>query len=408
MPMYEYYNNDYRSRKKSITLSVKSMIAVCILCGFIGGGMSLVGFNVFNKDVDSGNAFLGATETHDKSQSQNTKNITNISVESVTSYANAVAKKVLPSIVGINVTTKVVNKGWFGDTVTEKVGEGSGIIYKEDGYIITNYHVVQDSITTAGEMNPDSQIKVHLYEDPETGIDARVIGYDIASDLAVIKIEKDNLTAIEIGDSDKVEVGDIVLALGNPGGLKFLGSVSQGIISGLNRSVEVDGVYKDLTLIQTDAAINPGNSGGALVDVEGRLIGVNSVKLAATGYEGMGFAIPVNDVVRIIESLIENGNAVYTYLGITEDTRYTAELLETNGYPGGVVVGSVANGSPAEKAGIKTYDIIVEFNGIKVRTMQELQNIKSSLRKGDVVNIKVFRQTSLFRGDYITFDVTLA
>ncbi|HPZ51673.1 MAG TPA: S1C family serine protease, partial [Clostridia bacterium] len=219
--MYEYYNNDYRSRKKSITLSVKSMIAVCILCGFIGGGMSLVGFNVFNKDVDSGNAFLGATETHDKSQSQNTKNITNISVESVTSYANAVAKKVLPSIVGINVTTKVVNKGWFGDTVTEKVGEGSGIIYKEDGYIITNYHVVQDSIITAGEMNPDSQIKVHLYEDPETGIDARVIGYDIASDLAVIKIEKDNLTAIEIGDSDKVEVGDIVLALGNPGGLKF-------------------------------------------------------------------------------------------------------------------------------------------------------------------------------------------
>ncbi|HOA32938.1 MAG TPA: phosphate acyltransferase, partial [Clostridia bacterium] len=106
--------------------------------------------------------------------------------------------------------------------------------------------------------------------------------------------------------------------------------------------------------------------------------------------------------------MIENGNAVYTYLGITEDTRYTAELLETNGYPGGVVVGSVANGSPAEKAGIKTYDIIVEFNGIKVRTMQELQNIKSSLRKGDVVNIKVFRQTSLFRGDYITFDVTLA
>lgn len=403
-------DNDYRieEESKKINVSIKTLIALCIICSFIGGGIFLAGYRLFG-GPDNINSLLNITQSPDATgKTDGIKQITNINVDTVNSPANAVAKKVLPSIVGISVKTKVINKGWFGDTVAEQVGEGSGIIYKENGYIITNFHVIENAITAAGEKNPNSTVSVFLYEDPSTPVEAMVIGYDISSDLAIIKIEKDNLTAIETADSDKVEVGDIVLALGNPGGLQFMGSVSQGIISGLNRKIEVEGTYKDLTLIQTDAAINPGNSGGALVNVQGQLIGVNSVKLAASGYEGMGFAIPINDVVRIIDDLMINGNTQNAYLGITEDTRYTPDLLESNGYPGGIVVGTVDSGSPAEKAGIKAYDIIVEFNGTKVRTMDLLIKVKSGFKKGDTVTIKVFRQTNRYSGDYITFDVTLA
>lgn len=404
------YDNELRHEytKKKSSVGFKTLVVACILCGFIGSGISLIGYNLLSPN-NINNYQLNSTQTPAiTGNNDNVKQITNINVDNVTSPANAVAKKVLPSIVGISVKTKVINKGWFGDTVTEQVGEGSGIIYRSNGYIITNFHVIENAITTAGEKNPNSTVSVFLYEDPKTAIEATVIGYDISSDLAIIKIDRDNLTAIEIADSDKIEVGDIVLALGNPGGLQFMGSVSQGIISGLNRTIEVDGTYKDLTLIQTDAAINPGNSGGALVNVQGQLIGVNSVKLAATGYEGMGFAIPINDVVRIADDLISNGNTQIAYLGITEDTRYSPDMLENNGYPGGVVVGNVESGSPAEKAGIKAYDIIVEFNGSKIRTMEELKDIKANCKKGDTVVIKVFRQTSRYAGDYINFNVTLA
>ncbi len=407
--MYEENNlSNETEQKKNIFVSLKTIIALCILSGLIGGGIFLAGYS-FIKSKPENSLVLGNTsKPTDNDTDKSTKQITNIKVDSVNSPANAVAKKVLPSIVGISVTTKVVNESWFGNTETEQVGEGSGIIYSEDGYIITNYHVVQDAITSAGEKNPKSRIRVFLYNDPETGIEADVIGYDISSDLAVIKISKTNLTPIEIGNSDELEVGNIVIALGNPGGLQFMGSVSQGIISGLNRVIEMEGTYENLTLIQTDAAINPGNSGGALVDINGRLIGVNSVKLAATGYEGMGFAIPVKDVKRITDDLIVNGNAQAVYLGITEDTRYTSELLQKNGYPAGIVVKEVVSGSPAKLAGIEAYDIITSFNGQKVTSMKELVSLKNKCKKGDKVTIKVYRQQNRFYGDYLDIEVTLA
>jgi serine protease Do len=244
--------------------------------------------------------------------------VINVDAETV-SPAAAVAAKVLPSIVGIQV--KVTSTSyWYGTTTSGS--EGSGVILSDDGYIVTNYHVISSMLTTAGETNPNASLSVFLYTDPENAIEGSVIGYDQGTDLAVIKINKTGLTAIDIGDSDEIHVGDTAIAIGNPGGLQFLGSVSQGIISGLNRSIQIDTTYQSIKLIQTDAAINPGNSGGALTDVSGRLIGINSAKIAIDNYEGMGFAIPVNDMVRICTDIIKNGNVKAAYLGVELNSQY--------------------------------------------------------------------------------------
>jgi serine protease Do len=238
------------------------------------------------------------------------------------------------------------------------------------------------------------------------------VGYDISADLAIVKIERTGLTAVELGNSDTLQVGDITIALGNPGGLQYLGSVSQGIISGLNRSIQSESAYENLTLIQTDAAINPGNSGGALVDVSGKLIGINSAKLVAEEYEGMGFAIPVNDVIAICSEIVKNGFQKSPYLGVEINSNYTAENLERLGYPGGILVDSIASGSPAESAGMKVEDIIVSFNGTTIRTASDLREAKNAAKSGDTVIIRAYRLTQRtyfgrWEGEYIDFSVTL-
>lgn len=382
---------------------------LCLISGIIGAALMLGGQHFL---ADPTNDTTGAGQapgvTDAPTTGTNTEGIQQIiNIEStVDSVATAVAKKVLPSIVGVSLTTQV-SSGWFGQTTSSR-SEGSGVIYTSDGYIITNYHVVEGTLNSAGEVNPSAVLEVYLYDDPQTALPATLVGYDISADLAVLKIQKEGLTAVEIGKSDQVLVGDIAIALGNPGGLEFLGSVSQGIISGLNRTIQVENSYEDLKLIQTDAAINPGNSGGALVDATGKLIGINSVKLAAEGYEGMGFAIPSNDVVEICNGIIQNKDNPSSYFGIEEDTRYTAELLERNGYPGGVVIGKIATGSPAEEAGLEEYDIIVAFQGKTVRTFAELIAEKQKCQPGDQVVVRVYRQTSFRGGEYMEFTVTLA
>ena len=411
--------NTVASEKKQsgARVSIPALIIICLICSILSAAACIAGYRLISKSSSKtgsdGTAAATLTNTENggtvQSDVNNGKQQVSITVDStVTSPATAVAAKVLPSIVGIR-TEVTSTSSWYGTTVS--AGEGSGVIFTDDGYIITNFHVVSDAVTTTGEPNPNASVSVYLYSDPETPIEATVIGYDQASDLAVIKIDRTGLTPIDIGDSDALSVGDTAIAIGNPGGLQFMGSVSQGIISGLNRSIQVESSYKSLKLIQTDAAINPGNSGGALTDVNGNLIGINSVKISVEGFEGMGFAIPVNDVVTICTDIIKNGNTKMAYLGIELNTDYSAEYLKRLGYPGGLLVKSVASGSPAEKAGIEEEDIIVSFNGTEVTTAEELVALKNQCSAGDKVTIRIYRLTSSrfgrWTGEYYDVEVTM-
>ena len=221
-------------------------------------------------------------------------NNVNINVdEQATSVVEAVATKVTPSVVGIRTTTSVAS--FFGNQ--ESSGEGSGVIYREDGYIITNYHVISDGISNKS----NTKIEVFLDDVNSKSYSATVVGYNISADIAVIKINAQGLQKIEIADSQKLKVGQYVITVGNPGGLEFMDSVTYGVISGLDRVVSSN---SDVSLIQTDAAINPGNSGGALVNTEGKLVGINSSKIVAEEFEGMGFAIPSNTVKQICDKII--------------------------------------------------------------------------------------------------------
>lgn len=300
--------------------------------------------------------------------------------ETAENIVEAVALKVTPSVVGIRTTTSVMS--FFGGT-QESSGDGSGVIYSSNGYIITNYHVISGAI---GGNN--SKIMVYLDSADSKGYNATVVGYNISSDLAVIKIDAQNLPAIEIADSANLKVGQYVITVGNPGGLEFMDSVTYGVVSGLDRVVSAD---SDLKLIQTDAAINPGNSGGALVNAKGELVGINSSKIVSEEFEGMGFAIPSNTVKEICEGIIERENAPEPYVGITISERYTAQVLNYYGYPNGAVVLSVADGSPADKVGIRKGDIITEYNGKKITEYPILENEIMNSKPGDKVKMSVYR-----------------
>ena len=311
--------------------------------------------------------------------------VTNINVdETAQSIIEAVAKKVTPSVVGIATTASTNN--FFGGS-SESSGEGSGIIYSSDGYIITNYHVIESAAT-----NASSKIEVYLASNTEKPIQASIVGYNISNDLAVIKIAATNLPAIELGDAEKLNVGQFVAAIGSPGGLEFMGSVTYGIISGLNRVISDNSTGDKVYLIQTDAAINPGNSGGALVDINGKLIGVNSSKIAATEYEGMGFAIPIDTVKEICDKIIAKENDPNPYIGITISERFDSATLTELGYPAGAVVKSVITDGPAYQAGIRSGDIITEFNGFEIKEYTQLSEEIAKTLPNQVVTVKIYRR----------------
>ena len=308
-------------------------------------------------------------------------NNVNINVdEQATSVVEAVAKKVTPSVIGIRTTTSVMS--FFGNQ--ESSGEGSGVIYKSNGYIITNYHVISDAVTNKA----NTKIEVFLDTLDKASYQATVVGYNISADLAVIKINAKDLPVIEIADSKNLKTGQYVITVGNPGGLEFMDSVTYGVISGLNRVVSSD---SDVPLIQTDAAINPGNSGGALVNIKGQLVGINSSKIVAEEFEGMGFAVPSNKVVEICDKIIENENSPEPYVGITISEKYTASALALYGYPTGAVVLSVAEGSPAYSAGIRKGDIITSFNNKKITDYTKFEEYLTECKPNQKVDIEIYR-----------------
>ena len=322
-----------------------------------------------------------------------TTNNVNINIEeTVESVVEAVATKCTNSVVGIKTTTSVMS--FFGGT-SESSGEGSGVIYSADGYIITNYHVIGDAVTNKS----GSKIEVFIESASSDPYAATVVGYNISADLAVIKINAKNLTPVTFADSKNLKVGQYVITIGNPGGLEFMGSVTYGVISGLDRVVSSD---SNIQLIQTDAAINPGNSGGALLNTKGELVGINSSKIVADAYEGMGFAIPSNTVSDLCKKIIEKENSPEPYIGVTVSERYTAEVLKSYGYPVGAVVLSVAEGSPAYNAGIKKGDIITEFGGKEITEFNVLEQLLNKSTPDENVNIKIYRN-----GRYYSATITI-
>ena len=383
--MNDFYNNDQNNsyepygsysyspqppvqKKRHSTGVVVLSALLAAIIGASAGIVSLASLFKFNADTPAENQTT-------------TKNVSINVDENAASIAEAVYEKAGECVVGIRTTTSVMT--FFGGS-GEDTGEGSGVIYSADGYIITNYHVIEEAVKSSGT----SKIEVFIGNANSKSYEAGVVGYNISSDLAVLKINAKNLSAIEIADSSNLKVGQPAVTIGAPGGLEFMGSVTYGIISGLDRVVSAS---SSVSLIQTDAAINPGNSGGALLDVTGKLIGINSSKIVAEEFEGMGFAIPSNKVVEVVKNIISKENSPEPYIGITISEKYTAQVLKYYGYPAGAVVLSVYSDSPASEAGIKRGDIITEFNGKQITEYNLLNDYLKECDPGQTVSLKVYR-----------------
>lgn len=306
----------------------------------------------------------------------------------------AIAKKVKPSVVGIVV---YVNSG----RQYQMYGQGSGIIMSTDGYIISNAHVF---MTEEGTLVNSIQV----YLDNEESYGAELVGIDTRSDLAVIKIKANNLTKAEFGDSSTVEVGERVLAIGNPNGMELAGSVTGGIVSAVNRNIKSSSSGFSMTCIQTDAAINPGNSGGALVNAYGQVIGINSSKIVANEYEGIGFAIAINEAKPIVDSLVAHGFVEgRVKVGITyqEIDKFTAAL---NDVPMGLQVMSIDSTLDVAKSGLQVGDIITKMDGKDIKTTEDVTEFLRTKKPGETVKMTVYRLTALNKSTTLTINVTLA
>ena len=354
-------------------LAIILIVVLCAGAGF-GGGLAAIQFAGY---TISGN------------------NIT-INPDDEVNTAEAIAAKVLPSVVGISTSTKVTFQGWNGQEEGLTSGVGTGIIVDEAGYILTNSHVVSDGKAET--------ISVGLSDGRE--LTGKVLWNDRSIDLAIVKIDATGLVAAELGDSDDINIGAYAVAIGNPLGLDFERSVTAGVISGLNRTITVSDGQTETTmdnLIQTDAAINSGNSGGPLLNSEGKVIGINSAK--AQNGEGLGFAIPINTAIPIIESVLESGSFQRVYLGIQGGSvaeyqaAYPDEELASDK---GVIVSDFLTNSPAKAAGMQKGDIIVGLDDEAIDNMTDLITNLLHYKSGDKVSVKVVR------GDKtLTFQVTL-
>ena len=378
---YSSFENNGKKDKKSGSGFGKTVI-LPFTCGILGASI-VIGTCFGIPSIK--NELIGNSNFSESNNSSNNINTQQISLLDYSDTAVGVAQKVLPSIVGISVTYSV-NSPFYGNQGTASA-QGSGVIISSDGYILTNNHVVNSTSTSSFyELGKASKITVKLYND-DTEYEAKIIGTDEQTDLAVIKIDKDNLTAAELGDSDSVQVGEFCMALGNPLGLGS--TVTDGIISAVNRTVtDEDGnSYK---AIQTNAAINSGNSGGALVNSKGQVMGINTLKVSGEGVEGVGFAIPINSTKDITDQLIEYNKVKRPYLGIggIEVDEATAKA---NNLTVGIYVKTLENFSAAEKAGIKVGDVIIKAEGKDIETMDELNEIKNAKKIGDKMTLTIWR-----------------
>lgn len=371
-----------KHNKRKVTVNTNGLFKIVITLLVVASlGMNVFLFTKVNKSSSSG------------SSSNKNATVENVNYD-VKSSTTDVIEKVNSSVVGVLV--------YANGTAS---GSGSGVVYRVDGktaYIITNAHVVSGAT--------DVQV---VFSNKES-VNATIVGSDTYSDIAVLKLTADfDMTAIKCGDSSLLDQGETVLAIGSPLGIEYAGTVTQGIVSGIDRTVSVDlnddGQEDwDMNVIQTDAAINPGNSGGALVNMAGELVGITSMKLSNTSVEGMGFALPINDVITSVEQIIENGKVTRPQIGISgvSLSGYSSYQLRyyriNTDLTDGIYVSRVTSGGAASKAGIQEGDIIVKFDGKEVTTYKSFLAELYSKEPGDKVSVVVNRN-----GTEKTIEVTL-
>lgn len=387
------YKTVYQNSKKD---KVKVGFGKSVLLPFFSGvvGCAVVVGTCFGvPSIRSQILGTSSSLSGNNSSSSNSENSGYVSQTSLSNYSDTsvyAANKILPSIVGIKVEYNVNSLiSMFGrqTQATTAQASGSGIIISEDGYILTNNHIVSTSSDNSFyEVSEATKVTVTLFGD-KTEYEAKIIGTDEQTDLAVIKIDKTGLTKAEFADSDNIKVGEFAMAVGNPLGLES--TITCGVISAVNREV-TDSDGKTYTLIQTDAAINAGNSGGALVNSQGQVIGINTLKLEGDGIEGMGFAIPINSTEDITSQLIQYSKVRRPYIGIT-GMDLDEETAKANNLVVGVYVKAIDDFSAAEKAGLRIGDVIIEADGQEITTMDELNEIKNSHQIGDEMTVKVNR-----------------
>lgn len=344
---------------------IAGVLVVALLAGF---GGSAIGNAVFGSS--------GNTTVYQGKRETSVINTVDVDTSKQMTAAEVYAANV-NSTVGI--TTQVTTNYW-GYT-TQSAASGSGFIYSSDGYILTNYHVIESA----------SSIKVTLYDG--TSYDATLVGFDESNDVAVLKISAENLTPVTLGDSDNLNVGDSVVAIGNPlGELTF--SLTSGAVSALDREVTLSSNVT-MELIQTDCAINSGNSGGALFNLYGEVIGITNAKYSGSSSSGasidnIGFAIPINTVKPIVESIIEKGYVSKPYIGVMVGD--VSDEAKNYGTPAGAAVASVTEGGPADKAGIQANDIITAVDGEEISGRSDLSSVISDHSAGDKITLSVYRQ----------------
>lgn len=381
--MDNMYNENYQpdnsgapapaGEKKKTTVLVAVGLVLALLMGLLG---SAIGNSLFGK---------GSTTIYEGQRESSVIDVSKIDTGKLMTPAEVYAANV-NSTVGI--TTSVTTNFWGFQTTS--AASGSGFILTGDGYVLTNYHVIESS----------NSISVTLYDGKS--YDAVLIGYDESSDIAVLKIDAEGLTPVVLGDSDNLNVGDSVVAIGNPlGELTF--SLTSGAVSALNREITLSNSVT-MNLIQTDCAINSGNSGGALFNLYGEVIGITNAKYSGSGsgasIDNIGFAIPINHVRGIVESIIENGYVAKPYIGVNVSD--VSEETMGYGLPAGAAVKAVSEDSPAEKAGLQVNDIITAVNGKEISGRTGLSEAVSAASVGDTLTLTVYRQ-----GNTISVDVTV-
>ena len=355
--------------KRSFRGSLISYIALALVTSIMGGLVSTY----------IGPSLYGKILPNPKTMQYEARQV-NINTNDDINTVSAVAKKAMSSVVGI--TTVEVQEYLFSQR--EVPGTGSGVIVDSNGYILTNSHVIAGG---------NAKSIVVLFENGEK-LPANVVYNDINLDMAIIKVDATGLPVATLGDSDNLEVGEIAIAIGNPLGLEFQRTVTSGIISGLNRSIEFENNNIISNLIQTDASINPGNSGGPLLNGQGEVIGINTAKIRSA--EGLGFTIPINEIKLVIENIVKNGTDKTVFMGISGVTveEYQAKLGIDLGIDQGVILIKVEENSPASRAGLMNGDVITKIDNDEIKDMSQLKRVLYKYKKGDRAKITIMRNNT--------------
>lgn len=414
-----------KPKKKHTGLKVAAFVLAMVLVsgGSIGVYEGIRSSNADNSSSivasnDSSAAESSAGDSSSSKKSDSSQSWIQLASTNGSMSVADIVKKVTPSVVGVQSTFSSSNGsnnnpmngygGFFGygsqgnNGSQGMTGVGTGIIMSKDGYIVTNAHVIYDDEYGYGEA---SSVQIQM-SDEETTYDARIVAYDKEADIAVLKIDADNLTPAEFGDSSSCEVGEMVVAIGNPLGLQFQNTVTCGIISALDRKVTIND--NTMTLIQTDTAINNGNSGGPLINSSGQVIGINSAKMSSTysgeaTVEGIGFAIPMSEAKSIVDDLINYGYVTgRPQLGIScQDV--TEAVSQAYNIPVGAYIFSVTAGGAADQAGLQPGDVITGIQDQTISTTEELNAVKNQYKAGDTITLTYVRA-----GETKKVDVTLA